>query len=62
MNSRAIANMLHISKDAVSKYVDKYTKKRKELLRMHPDIDVTEIIPAFSKKPAYDSSNRVPFP
>ena len=54
--------MLHISKDAVSKYVDKYTKKRKELLRMHPDIDVTEIIPAFSKKPAYDSSNRVPFP
>lgn len=60
MSNRAIANMLHISKDTVNKYVNEYNEKREELLRMHPDMDTSEIIQAFIEKPTYDSSNRVP--
>ena len=32
MSNRAIANMLHISKDTVNKYVNDYNEKREELL------------------------------
>lgn len=60
MSNRAIANMLHISKDTVNKYVKEYNEKREELLRMHADMDTSEIIQAFIEKPTYDSSNRVP--
>ena len=60
MSNRAIANMLHISKDAVNKYVNDYNEKREELLRMHPDMDTSEIIQSFIEKSTYDSSNRVP--
>lgn len=60
MSNRAIANMLHISKDTVNKYVNEYNEKREKLLRMHPDMDTSEIIQAFIEKPTYDSSNRVP--
>lgn len=60
MSNRAIANMLHMSKDTVNKYVNEYDKKRDELLRIHPDLDSSEIIQAFIEKPTYDSSNRVP--
>lgn len=56
MSNRAIANMLHISKDTVNKY----NEKREELLQMHPDSNKSEIIQAFVEKPTYDSSNRVP--
>lgn len=60
MSNRAIANMLHISKDTVNKYVNEYNEKREKLLRMHPDMDTSEILQAFIEKPTYDSSNRVP--
>ena len=60
MSNRAIANMLHLSKDTVNKYVNEYDEKRDELLRTHPDMDVSEIIQAFIEKPTYDTSNRVP--
>ena len=39
ISNRVIANMLHISKDTVNKYVNDYNEKREELLRMHPDMD-----------------------
>ncbi len=39
MSNRAIANLLHLSKDTVNKYVNEYNEKREELLRMHPDMD-----------------------
>ena len=48
------------SKDTVNKYVDEYDEKRAELLRIHPEMDTSEIIQAFIEKPMYDSSNRVP--
>ena len=51
MSNRAIANMLHLSKDTVNKYVNEYDEKRDELLRTHPDMDVSEIIQAFIEKP-----------
>lgn len=60
MSNRAIANMLHIRKDTVNKYVNDYNEKREALLRMHPDMDTSEIIQAFIEKPTYDFSNRVP--
>ena len=60
MSNRAIANLLHLSKDTVNKYVNEYNEKREELLRMHPDMDTSEIIQAFIEKPTYDSSSRVP--
>lgn len=60
MSNRAIANMLHISKDTVNKYVNEYNQKREELLHTQPDMDTAEIIQAFIEKPVYDSSNRVP--
>lgn len=60
MSNRAIANLLHLSKDTVNKYVNEYNEKREELLRMHLDIDTAEIIQAFIEKPTYDSSNRLP--
>lgn len=60
MSNRAIANVLHLSKDTVNKYVNEYNEKREELLRMHPDMDTSEIIQAFIEKPTYDSSNRIP--
>ena len=60
MSNRAIANMLHLSKDTVNKYVNEYNEKREELLRLHPDMDTSEIIQAFIEKPTYDSSNRMP--
>lgn len=56
MSNRAIANLLHLSKDTVNEY----DEKREELLRMHPDMDTAEIIQAFIEKPTYDSSNRLP--
>ena len=31
MSNRAIANMLHIRKDTVNKYVNEYNEKREEL-------------------------------
>ena len=40
--------------------VNEYNEKREELLRMHPDMDTSEIIQAFIEKPTYDSSNRIP--
>lgn len=52
--------VLHLSKDTVNKYVNEYNEKREELLRMHPDMDTSEIIQAFIEKPTYDSSNRIP--
>lgn len=58
MSNRAIASMLHLSKDTVNKYVNEYNEKRDELLRMHPDMDASEIIQAFIEKPTYDTSNR----
>jgi len=58
MSNRAIASMLHLSKDTVNKYVNEYNGKRDELLRMHPDMDASEIIQAFIEKPTYDTSNR----
>lgn len=60
MSNRAIASALHISKDTVNKYVNEYDEKRAELLRIHPEMDTSEIIQAFIEKPTYDSSNRVP--
>ena len=60
MSNRAIANVLHLSKDTVNKYVNEYNEKREELLHMHPDMDTSEIIQAFIEKPTYDSSNRIP--
>lgn len=60
MSNRAIANVLHLSKDTVNKYVNEYNDKREELLRMNPDMDTSEIIQAFIEKPTYDSSNRIP--
>lgn len=60
MSNRAIANLLHLSKDTVNKYVNEYNEKREELLHMHPDMDTAEIIQAFIEKPTYDSSNRLP--
>ena len=60
MSNRAIANLLHLSKDTVNKYVNEYDEKREELLRMHPDMDTAEIIQAFIATPTYDSSNRLP--
>jgi len=60
MSNRAIANLLHLSKDTVNKYVNEYNEKREELLRMNPDMDTSEIIQAFIEKPTYDSSNRIP--
>lgn len=60
MSNRAIANMLHLSKDTVNKYVNEYNEKREELLHTHPDMDVSEIIQAFVEKPTYDTSNRIP--
>ena len=60
MSNRAIANMLHLSKDTVNKYVNEYDEKRDELLRIHPDMDASEIIQSFIEKPTYDTSNRVP--
>ena len=60
MSNRAIANVLHLSKDTVNKYVNEYNEKREELLRLHPDMDTSEIIQAFIEKPTYDSSNRIP--
>lgn len=60
MSNRAIANLLHLSKDTVNKYVNEYDKKRAELLLTNPDMDTSEIIQAFIEKPTYDSSNRVP--
>ena len=59
MSNRAIANILHLSKDTVNKYVNEYNEKREELLRMNPDMDTSEIIQAFIEKPTYDSSNRI---
>ena len=61
MSNRAIANILHLSKDTVNKYVNEYNEKREELLRMHPDMDTSEIIQAFIEKPTYDSSNRIEY-
>ena len=43
MSNRAIANVLHLSKDTVNKYVNEYNEKREELLRMHPDMDTSDI-------------------
>lgn len=60
MSNRAIANMLHLSKDTVNKYVNEYDEQRDELLRVHPEMDASEIIQAFIQKPTYDTSNRVP--
>ncbi len=60
MSNRAIANLLHLSKDTVNKYVNEYNEKREYLLRSHPDMDTSEIIQAFIEKPTYDSSNRIP--
>lgn len=60
MSNRAIANVLHLSKDTVNKYVNEYNEKREELLCMHPDMDTSEIIQAFIEKPSYDTSSRVP--
>ena len=60
MSNRAIANILHMSKDTVNKYVNEYKAKREELLALHPDMDASEIIQAFVEKPVYDTSNRVP--
>ena len=60
MGNRAIANVLHLSKDTVNKYVNEYNEKRKELLCMHPDMDTLEIIQVFIEKPTYDSGNRIP--
>ena len=60
MGNRAIANLLHLSKDTVNKYANEYNEKREELLRMNPDMDTSEIIQAFIEKPTYDSSNRIP--
>lgn len=47
MSNRAIANLFHLSKDTVNKYVNEYNEKRKELLHMNPDMDTSEIIQAF---------------
>lgn len=44
MSNRAIANLLHLSKDTVNKYVNEYNEKREELLRMHSDMDTAETI------------------
>lgn len=60
MSNRAIANILHLSKDTVNKYVNEYNEKRTELLLANPEMDTSEIIQAFIEKPTYDSSNRVP--
>ena len=60
MSNRAIANILHMSKDTVNKYVNEYKAKREELLALHPDMDASEIIQAFVEKPVYDTSNRIP--
>ena len=60
MSNRAIANLLHMSKDTVNKYVNEYDEKRAQLLLANPDMDTSEIIQAFIEKPTYDSSNRVP--
>lgn len=60
MSNRAIANLLHLSKDTVNKYVNEYDTKRAELLLTDPDMDTSEIIQAFIEKPTYDSSNRIP--
>ena len=60
MSNRAIANLLHMSKDTVNKYVNEYDEKRAQLLLTNPDMDTSEIIQAFIEKPTYDSSNRVP--
>lgn len=60
MSNRAIANILHLSKDTVNKYVNEYDEKRAELLLTNPEMDTSEIIQAFIEKPTYDSSNRVP--
>ena len=46
MSNRAIENVLHLSKDTVNKYVNEYNEKREELLRIHPDMDTSEIIQA----------------
>ena len=43
MSNRATANVLHLSKDTVNKYVNEYNEKREELLRMHPDMDTSEL-------------------
>lgn len=50
MSNRAIASILHLSKDTVNKYVNEYNGKRDELLRMHPNMDASEIIQAFIEK------------
>ena len=60
MSNRAIANILHLSKDTVNKYVNEYNEKRTELLLANPEMDTSEIIQAFIEKPTYDSSNLVP--
>ena len=60
MSNRAIASMLHLSKDTVNKYVNEYNEKRNELLHLNPDMNASEIIQAFIEKPTYDTSNRVP--
>ena len=60
LSNRAIASVLHLSKDTVNKYVNEYDEKRAELLLTNPDMDTAEIIQAFIEKPTYDSSNRVP--
>lgn len=44
MSNRAIANLLHLSKDTVNKYVNEYNEKREELLRINPDMDTSKII------------------
>ncbi len=38
MSNRAIANLLHMSKDTVNKYVNEYDEKRAQLLLANPDI------------------------
>ena len=44
MSNRAIANLLHMSKDTVNKYVNEYDEKRAQLLLANPDMDTSEII------------------
>ena len=60
MSNRAIANMLHMSKDTINKYVNEYNDRREDLLKLNPEMDPAEIVQAFVEKPSYDSSNRVP--
>ena len=43
MSNRAIANLLHMSKDTVNKYVNEYDEKRAQLLLTNPDMDTSEI-------------------